>query len=175
MNWLDIVILVVFSLAAFWGYKRGFVSGVALICGSVLGIYLGLNFSEVVAEHLKNNYTNNSYFLITLAFVLIFLLVYASFWFVGKLISKALKIIQLSILNRVLGSVLYILSSVFLMGSLFLLIGTPRNGSNTFTSIIPLETRDASSLYFIVGDMSRTMLPFVENSTDEVYNILKKE
>ena len=175
MNWLDIVILVIFSLAAFWGYKRGFVSGLTMICGSILGIYLGLNFSELVAEHLKNNYTNNSYFLITIAFVLIFLLVYVSFWFVGRLISKVLKIIQLSFLNRVLGSVLYILSSMFLLGSLFLLIGAPRKGTNTFTSIIPLETKEDSSLYFIVGDMSRTILPFVEKSTDEVYNILKKD
>ena len=102
---------------------------------------------------------------------------YIGFWFLGKFISKTLKIINLSQLNKILGASLYILSLVFLLGSLFLIIGTSKNlksGTNTYTSIIPIETRENSKLYYIVADSSRTILPYIENSTDSIYKIINK-
>ena len=178
MNWLDLLILFVFGVFAFWGYRNGLVFGVCLLLGSIAGTYIGMEFSESFAQHLKNSYSNNSYFLISIAFFLIFIITYMGFWFLGKFITKALKIVQLSQVNRVLGSVLYLLSVIFLLGSLFLLIGTNKHrksGTNTYTSIIPIETRENSKLYYIVSQSSRTILPYIEKSTDKIYKIINKK
>ena len=177
MNWLDILILILLCLFGALGYKRGLVFGICLLLGSIVGSFIGMKFSESLALHLKNSYTNNSYFLISIAFFLIFMATYIGFWFLGKFISKTLKIINLSQVNKILGASLYILSLVFLLGSLFLIIGTSKNlksGTNTYTSIIPIETRENSKLYYIVADSSRTILPYIENSTDSIYKIINK-
>ncbi len=178
MNWLDLLIMSVLGFFAIWGYRNGMVYGISVLLGSIVGTYIGVSFSESFAQHLKNSYSNNYYFLISIAFFLIFVITYVGFWFLGKFITQALKIVQLSQVNRILGSLLYMLSLVFLLGSLFLLIGTNKSnksGTNTYTSILPLETRQNSKLFYIVSQSSRTILPYIETSTDEIYKIINKK
>jgi len=168
----------VLGFFAIWGYRNGMVYGISVLLGSIVGTYIGVSFSESFAQHLKNSYSNNYYFLISIAFFLIFVITYVGFWFLGKFITQALKIVQLSQVNRILGSLLYMLSLVFLLGSLFLLIGTNKSnksGTNTYTSILPLETRQNSKLFYIVSQSSRTILPYIETSTDEIYKIINKK
>ena len=102
MNWLDILILILLCFFGALGYKRGLVFGICLLLGSIVGSFIGMKFSESLALHLKNSYNNNSYFLISIAFFLIFMATYIGFWFLGKFISKTLKIINLSQLIKFL-------------------------------------------------------------------------
>ena len=97
MSPFDYFILTLLIVSSIYGLYRGFIKEVLSLTGLVLSFYLASNFDNSLANIAPIE--NKSDFLIISAFILIFtsLLI--------KLVSKVLKLVGLSILNRFFGFV----------------------------------------------------------------------
>lgn len=105
MNYLDILIIIPLIIGAWKGFKKGFVIEIFTLMALLIGIYAGINFSDAMADLLREKMNMTSSYLPAIAFTITFLLIGAMVYFAGKLVEKALKLVALSTLNKFAGLV----------------------------------------------------------------------
>ena len=98
MNWLDIVLLLIFSLSVASGFAKGFAKLLVGLAAAILGFLCGLWFYGAAGSYLLP-YVSHKGVANFLGFLLIFLAV------VGKLLGMVLKWAGLSWVDRLLGGV----------------------------------------------------------------------
>ncbi len=119
MNWVDILVLVVWGLMALWGFKSGFISMVV----PLVVIILGLALSSRVAEPVGNLFSflsENENVQTIIAFIAIFLaLILLSAW-LSALLQTVSKVIPLAgLVNHLSGMIIGVfVGFLFLSGIL---------------------------------------------------------
>ena len=103
MSPFDYFILTLLIVSSIYGLYRGFIKEVLSLTGLVLSFYLASNFDNSLANIVPIE--NKSDFLIISAFILIFVSTLILTSLLIKLVSKVLKLVGLSILNRFFGFV----------------------------------------------------------------------
>lgn len=171
MNFLDILILLPILYGAYKGFKHGFVIELFTLLAILVGIYVGIHFSDYTANWLKTSFGWNSEYLPVVAFTLTFLGVGAMIFFGGKMIEKMIKVVQLSPLNKFLGVIFATLKSLYIVSVLLVLIESYDEKSNFF----PEKTKANSLLYEPVKDLSTKTVPALGESTIFLKNALHSE
>jgi|GEM_PF-746778 len=118
-NYLDIVFIIIISAFSIYGLIRGFVKEIVSIISIVLGFYIALYWYEEAARYLagfKNQNLQN-----ILGFILVFIVASLIVSLLGKLVSLALKGIELGCINYLLGLVIGFFKGVFVV-CVFLLV-----------------------------------------------------
>ena len=100
MSFLDIIFVVALVFAAWKGFKKGFVIELFTFLALFLGLYAGIHFYDYISTILIEKFEFKNEYLPTISFTIIFLMVGAMVYFGGKAIEKVIKIIQLSLLNK---------------------------------------------------------------------------
>jgi membrane protein required for colicin V production len=108
MNWLDLIILLLLAMAAWKGFRRGFLIELASLVGLALGIWAGLRFSERVTTAMDLEVKHAA-----VAFLITFVLVLVLVVLTGRLLTKVIDIAQLSLPNKVAGTAFGALRSAF--------------------------------------------------------------
>ena len=103
MRPFDYFILTLLIVSSIYGLYRGFIKEVLSLTGLVLSFYLASNFDNSLANIVPIE--NKSDFLIISPFILIFVSTLILTSLLIKLVSKVLKLVGLSILNRFFGFV----------------------------------------------------------------------
>ncbi len=106
MQVIDIIILVLLLAGAVMGFRKGFIKQLAALAGLFVGLLAAKALYSVVGEKLIGTVTSNPTFAHILAFVLIWIVVPIVFTMVASLLTKALEVIALGWLNRLLGAAL---------------------------------------------------------------------
>ena len=122
MGFLDLIFGIAILFGAWKGFKKGFIIELFTFLALFLGLYAGIHFSDFMADILTNSVEIESKYVPTVSFTVIFLLVGAIVYFAGIAIEKVVKVVQLSLLNKLLGVILGVLKMVFVLGAITLLI-----------------------------------------------------
>lgn len=121
MNVLDIIILVPSIYFAWMGFKKGFIISLFTFLALVVGLYAGIHFSDFLCNWFIQNDVMNGKYTPSVAFTIVFLLVGAVVYFLGVLIQKMVKAVQLNLVNKLIGLVFGLLKSAYIISFVLLL------------------------------------------------------
>ena len=141
MNWVDILVLVVWGLMALWGFKSGFIGMIVPLVVIILGLALSSRIAEPVGN-LFSFLSENENVQTIIAFIAIFLaLILFSGW-LSVLLQKISKFIPLAgPVNRLSGMVIGVfVGFLFLSGILTGLQHFPVGQVQTDIAESPLGT-----------------------------------
>lgn len=168
MNLLDILIVVPIAFGVWRGFKKGFIIELFTFLALFIGLYAGIHFSDSVSGFLKDQFSIESEYLPTIAFTVTFLLIGAMVYFAGIAIEKAVKAVQLSLPNRLLGAFVGGLKMLIFTGAAILLIESYDEKSD----IVSEETKEDSLLFLPVENTTAFIMPALKNSTIFLRNAL---
>jgi membrane protein required for colicin V production len=169
MNFLDILIVCLLVYAAWKGFKKGFIIELFTFLALFIGLYAGIHFSDLISEFLmeKMDLSPSSY-LPVISFLIVFLAIGAMIYFGGKALEKVIKVVQLSLVNKLLGIFFSVLKMIFIVGAL-LIMAESYDEKNDFVS---QESKEASLLYYPFQTFVSTCIPAFEESTLFLKNVL---
>jgi len=155
MNWLDIVLLVALGFGAFRGFRNGFIIELCSLLGLLLGIWGAVHFSNRVAVWLGPSENK-----IALAFLVTFVAVVVLVALLGRALTKAIDLAQLTLPNKVTGIIFGVLRMAFLL-SVLLNVGPIRSGGRT---IPDARTCEGSALYAPLRSVAPFIIPALGES-----------
>mgnify|MGYP002628348442 CR=1 FL=1 len=169
MSFLDILIFCLLGYAGWKGFKKGFIIELFTFLALFIGLYAGIHFSDFVSEFLMEsmNLSPSSY-LPVISFAIVFLAIGAMIYFGGKALEKVVKVVQLSLVNKLFGILFSVLKMTFIIGAL-LIMAESYDEKNNFAS---QETKDSSLLYYPFQSVVSTCIPAFEESTLFLKNVL---
>lgn len=149
MNWLDWMFLVLFALAAFKGFQRGFIIELSSLLALLLGIWAGVRLSERVGQAIGLEEDSTA-----LAFLVTFVAVLILVHLLARALTKLIDIAQLGIPNKVAGIGFGMLRSAFTLSVLLNLMAGWSDGS-----LPPEKARDGSRLHDPVMGFAPFVIP----------------
>jgi membrane protein required for colicin V production len=112
MNWLDIVILVIIVISAFFGLRAGIIKAVLSVAGVVVGVVLAGRYYIILGEHLSFISQPGLVKIAAFAIILIGVMIVAAV--LASLIKWAVSVVMLGWVNRLGGAILgLVLGAVF--------------------------------------------------------------
>ena len=171
MNFLDFIILAALVYAAWVGFKKGFIIELFTFLALFMGLYAGIHFSNWLTGILHNDLGFTSEYLPAISFTLIFLGIGAMVYFAGKALEKVVKVVQLNLINKLLGVVFSLLKMIFFIGAGILLL----ESYNQKGKLISEKTRNESLLYRAARTTVTASIPAFEESTLMLESILLNE
>lgn len=162
MTSLDIIILVILGFAFFIGYQQGFIKSVISLLGWVLGAYAAILFGEQMTEYLKKIFNLGSDIMIWIGYLSVFLIVVILLNLMSSIMTKALNVMMMGTINKILGGVFNIAKYVFVLSFLNMLI----NASENYRFLSPKNT-ESSVLYEPLAAIAQAILPTVKKSWEE--------
>ena len=153
MNYLDIVIAIILFFFGFKGFRKGFIIEVVTLLAFGVGIYGAMHFSDFTASHLQEVIEIDPKHLNTAAFILTFVILVVLVHIVGRLVTQAIKAMNLNIFNKV-GGALFGLAKGVLLCSLMMMVLT-----------------NFGLLGFLKPDVKQSslMYPYVEKTVPYIY------
>ena len=142
MNYLDIIIAVVLFIFGWRGLRKGLIREVVALLAFGAGIYGAMHFSDFTAAHLRDFLDIKPQYLNTVAFVLTFIVLVVLVNLIGRLVSKAVKSLNLGFFDRLGGLVFGVLKGVLLCSTFVLVLNNLQ-----WTGIVKEEVRQGSYLY----------------------------
>lgn len=153
MNYLDIIFAIVLFLFGFKGFRKGLIIEVVTLLAFGVGIYGAMHFSDFTASHLQEFMEVNPKYIDTIAFILTFILLVIIVNVIGRLVSDAVKAMNLGFFNR-LGGFLFGLAKGLLLCSTFVLV----LNNLQWAGLVKEEVKQSSYLY-----------PYVEKTVPYLY------
>ena len=171
MNFIDILIAIPVGYAAWKGFKHGFIIELFTLLALLVGIYIGIHFSDLTATWLKTTFSWDSPYLPVVAFTITFLGVGAMIYFGGKVVERMIKVVNLTPVNKVFGIIFATLKMLYIVSVVLVLVESYAEKGGFF----PQETRDKSLLYQPVRNVSMKTVPALSGSTIFIKNALQPE
>lgn len=168
MQIIDIIIVVLVLAGIITGFRKGFIKQLATLTGLVVGLLAAKALYGVVGEKLTGTITDDPSLAHLAAFILIWLVVPIAFTLVASVITKALEIISLGWLNRILGAALGAVKWTLFISLLICVL----NYIDADGKIISRQLREQSMLYKPVGELAGLIMPAVHDFAND---ILQKE
>ncbi len=161
MNWVDIIIVIVLAIGLGKGVANGFVRGIFGIAALVLGIVIAAaNYQEVV-NTLFSRLQIGADARAILGFLLVFVVVLILVSVVGRIVTKALKLVSLGWMDRLAGGVLGLLMASLFTGVLLLLVGMAglqANAGLARSVVAPMVIRVTDTVVVFAPDVAREMI-----------------
>ena len=145
MNYLDIIIAIVLLIFGLKGLRKGLIVEVVSLLAFGAGIYGAMHFSDFTAERLQDFMEIKPQYLNTIAFVLTFIILVVLVNLIGRLISKAIKSMNLGFFDKLGGFIFGAIKGVLLCSTFVLVLNNLQ-----WTGIIKEEVRKNSFLYTYV-------------------------
>ena len=166
MNWIDILIILLIAVPAFFGFRTGFIRRIFGIAGLILGFVLAVRFYDSLAGLLNKVIHISPMGINVMSFILIVLLVYGISIWLAKFMSDITK--GSHIIDRTLGLMLGALQGILLASILLFnlsLLNYPqqetRNSSLFYSRVYPLAPKVFQKILSFSPDL------------EELYNIYK--
>ena len=166
MQVIDIIILILVLAGAIVGFRKGFIKQLASLVGLVVGLLAAKALYGVVGDQLIGTVTSNVTFAHTLAFFLIWIVVPIVFTLVASLLTKALEIICLGWINRLLGAALGAVKWLLFISLAICAI----EFIDSDNKIIEKNTKESSALYSPVRELVGLLMPAVQDFTKDILN-----
>ena len=153
MNYLDIIIAIILFVFGWKGLRKGLIIEVVTLVAFGAGIYGAMHFSDFTAAHMQDFLEIDPNYLNTIAFVLTFIVLVVIVNLIGRLISKAIKSLNLGFFDKLGGFLFGIIKGVLLCSVLLMVL-------NNFQllGVLKPEVKEKSKLY-----------PYIEQTVPYVY------
>jgi membrane protein required for colicin V production len=116
---VDIIILILITLGAYEGYKKGLVMSMLGLVGFVLAIALGVYFMDPVSKYLAQHLDELTFAFPIMAFLIVFLLTILLVGISGWFMKHIMDMVLLGGLDSLAGAILGIVKAAFFI-SLFM-------------------------------------------------------
>ena len=153
MNYLDLIIAIVLFLFGWRGWRKGLIIEVVTLLAFGVGIYGAMHFSDFTAAHLQEVMEIDPKYLNTIAFVLTFILLVILVNLIGRLVTKAVRAMNLTFFNK-LGGFVFGAAKGLLLCSTFVLV----LNNLQMLGVVKEEVKQGSLLY-----------PYVEKTVPYLY------
>lgn len=161
MNFVDIILLVPLLYGAWRGFKKGFVIEVFTLLALLVGIYAGIHFSDWTANRLIEYFEIEANYLPVVAFTITFLAVGAVVFFAGKMLEQMIRVVNLSPVNKIMGTVFGLLKMIYTLSILLIILETYDERGD----FIPEDLKEKSILYKPVKITASSTIPAIEKSS----------
>ena len=160
MNYLDILLVIPLIIGAWRGFKKGLIIEFFTLLALLVGIYAGIHFSDFVSGVLKNNLGMTSQYVPVIAFTITFLGVGAAVYFAGKMLERAVSVVALSPVNKMLGLFFGMIKMLFFTSAALVIL----ESYDEKGEFIPDDLKEKSLLYHPVKKVSLTAIPALKYS-----------
>ena len=144
VNLVDLILLSLLFIFSINGFRKGIVIEVASFLSFFIGIIGGIKFSEFAADIINSFFSWNPTVTKIIAFIIVFIVCIRITTLAAKIITKALKLAFLGLVNRILGALFGAIKGAVLISFLIFLFG---NFVIQYNIIIPREYINNSILY----------------------------
>jgi membrane protein required for colicin V production len=158
MNILDIIFIIPIIWFAYRGFSKGLIIGITTLVALILGIYLSIRFSGVVAGFLMSNFDWDEKYIPIISFAITFVGVIIVIYLLGKILEKFIDMIALGFLNKLFGGVFGIVKAVVLLSVIIYIINSFDRQQNVFTE----KLQQGSILYEPVESVIPRILPLLD-------------
>jgi membrane protein required for colicin V production len=158
VSYFDIIILIPLLWAGYRGFTKGVIIEVVSILAFVLGIWGAIHFSDYIAEYVIDN-INRKYEPV-ISFSIIFVGIVIGVFVIGKLLEKIVNLAQLKLANKIAGAAFGVGKIVLILSFLVIIV----NQYDAKFKFIPKEVKEESLLYNPLIDLSKKVVPAVEDS-----------
>lgn len=141
--------------------SKGFIVGIFSFLAFIIGLAAALKLSSIVAHHLETSTGSTAKWLPVIAFMLVFFVVALLVTLGARLIKKAMKVVLLGWLDKLLGIFLYMFIYTIIFSVILFFVEK--------TSLIKPETIDASSLNGYIAPLG----PKVINHLGQIIPVFK--
>ena len=157
MNFIDIIIVILFLLASFKGFRRGLIKELVSLLSLIAGVYIASNFSVYFEKHLIKNFPKTEEFTTIISFVLVFLIVFFSLKLAGILINKLAKSFQLGLINKILGLLFGSLKAILIIA--FILFELHYLEQSFGINILKNQKEESKFYYPLVEEIIPKIIP----------------
>lgn len=171
LEYLDIILLIPLIWGAFIGFKKGLVLELASLVGLILGIYGALKFSSYTAEEISNHVDLDPEWLGMASFIVTFLIIVFAVFMLAKIIDKALKIVALGLINRILGLLFGLAKYTLILSCLLFLF----ENINSKFHLVDESIKEDSYLYEPIQMATSPFNNFLKDISFSSYDDLIKE
>jgi membrane protein required for colicin V production len=154
MNIIDLICLLPLAFAVINGFRKGLVIEIASLLAFILAIIACLKLTHWVME-LLHPIAGDSKWLPFISYLVIFIGVYILVLWIGKLVEKAIQVVQLGLFNRVLGMIFSTLRMCFFISLVFWMLD--------LAHLVPKETKDQSITYKALHHFAADTITFLSN------------
>ena len=170
MEVIDIIILVLIGVGVIHGLMKGSIKELAAIVGFVAGLLLARALFGTLAEQLAPALGTTITIAQILSFILIWVAVPIGCSLIASVLTKALNVIKLGWLNRLLGAMLGALKVMLLVGlGIYVL-----EYIDPKSEMVSKSTKKASLLYSPMKDFVNQCLPVVKDLTEDFKDVTDK-
>jgi membrane protein required for colicin V production len=146
MNFLDVLLIVPLIYAGYKGFKHGLIIEVFTLMALFVGLYAGINFSDFIAEKLKEVFGWDSPYAPTICFTFIFLGIGAMVYFAGVMIQRMVRVVNLSPIDKFFGVFFALLKMTYILSIILVLIESYDENSTIFLKNAFKEESDSTGL-----------------------------
>lgn len=176
MSIIDLILIGLFILAGFNGYKKGFIGQAASLVGLVLGIWGAIHFSDFTANFLTEQFSFTSKYLPLISFAITFVVILVAVHFIGSLVEGLFNLAFLGIVNSLLGVVFGVLKTALIISVILVLLGSVSHR----IKIIPDDFGSKSLFYGPVKRLAPSIFPYLKfeelkESIESKFKVLKDE
>jgi membrane protein required for colicin V production len=158
MSIIDLVLIGLFLIAGFSGYKKGFIDQAATLAGLVLGIWGAIHFSDLTATFMAEQFSFTSKYMPLISFAITFAVILVGVHFIGALVEKIISLAFLGIVNSLLGVVFGVLKTALILSVILVIFGS----ISERIKIIPDDFGSKSMLYGPVKRLAPAIFPYLK-------------
>ena len=160
MNMFDVVVLILVAYGLISGFKKGFIVEISGMIALGVGITGTFKFSENLGNYLVIYIDWEPEIIQIVSFILLFIGIVYVISILAKMLTKALKIILLGGINRLLGALFGILKWMLILCALTLVF----KEVNQILTLMEDSVLETSFSYPILGEMGEFLFNWVKQS-----------
>ncbi|MGB9667538.1 MAG: CvpA family protein [Thermosulfidibacteraceae bacterium] len=123
MNWFDLITLVLVVIFAFSGFRKGLIRELLSLTGTFISLFVAYKFNNsFYLKVLSVSFVNSELIGRMLAFITLFLITKLVIMFLTQMVETGLKVIHLTIANRISGLVIGIIKGLTIASFIFILV-----------------------------------------------------
>ncbi|WP_300763267.1 CvpA family protein [uncultured Bacteroides sp.] len=164
MSVLDWIIIAIIAIGVVLGFMKGAIKQAAAIVGLVAGLLLARALFSQLGEKLAVGLGTSVSVAQVIAFFMIWILVPIVFLLLASMLTKALEIVHLGIVNRLLGALLGAVKYAFIVSLAVSFLEYIDNKDE----LINRTVKHSSLLYYPVRELSGLFIPAIKNVTNEI-------
>ena len=160
MNMFDVVVLIVVTYGLISGFKKGFIVEVSGMIALGVGIIGAFKFSGILGNYLVNYIDWEPKIIQIVSFILLFIGIVYIISLFAKMLTKALKVILLGGINRLLGALFGVLKWMLMLCALTLVF----KEVNQILTLMEDSVLETSFSYPILREMGEFLFNWVKQS-----------
>lgn len=165
LNWFDLLVLIFLLVAFINGYRKGLVTMLVGLVTVILAAVFAGKLADTLLPHIQKMFGSSPQVATVLSYVAAFLAIGAVVSIIGFFIQKLFESINLNFINRVLGSVVSIGTTVVVLSILLnLILMLDRK-----EKIIKSDIKQKSFFYERVRVAVPAIVPYLDKETWEEY------